>query len=368
MWRGLLAPLADAGFRAIAPDLLGFGDSPVDPPHTWERQIEALEAFRLAEGLERVTLVVHDWGGLIGLRWACDHPEAVARLVVSDTGFFADGKWHGLAKSLRTPGEGEQIVDGMTREGLGTSSPRRAAASTTRRPTSTSARAPIRNGAEAPSSSTALGTWRSSSPTRAGSPRSRPDPAAVGADDPFAPVAGRIASTRRSPARSSWCSTARALRRRGRAGPLRGGAARLPRADGPGLGQARERTLSLSSGSSTAPSGRPCDQRRPRLAARALEDELGAAARLEPRDHGERPQDDPADRQADGERTRHGRAGVPDGHGVPGDVGPVGGATPMRSGARSARRSFCAHTGEVRRAVPRTRPSELSQRNRTTIR
>ena len=119
MWRGVLAPLAGAGFRAVAPDLPGFGDSPVDPPHTWERQVEALETFRRAEGLDRVTLVVHDWGGLIGLRWACDHPEAVERLVISDTGFFPDGKWHGLARSLRTPGEGEQIVDGMTREGLG---------------------------------------------------------------------------------------------------------------------------------------------------------------------------------------------------------------------------------------------------------
>lgn len=119
MWRDALEPLAQAGFRAVAPDLLGYGDSPSDPPHTWERQIEAVEAFRLAEGLDRLTLVVHDWGGLVGLRWACEHPEAVARLVISSTGFFSDGKWHGLAQSLRTPGEGEQIVDGMTREAFG---------------------------------------------------------------------------------------------------------------------------------------------------------------------------------------------------------------------------------------------------------
>jgi len=119
MWRGVLEPLAAAGYRAVAPDLLGYGDSPSDPPHTWERQVAALEAFRRAEELERVTLVVHDWGGLIGLRWACDHPEAVVRLVISDTGFFADGKWHGLARSLRTPDEGEEIVEGMTREAFG---------------------------------------------------------------------------------------------------------------------------------------------------------------------------------------------------------------------------------------------------------
>ncbi len=42
-----------------------------------------------------MSLVVHDWGGLIGLRWACDHPEAIDALVISDTGFFPDGKWRG---------------------------------------------------------------------------------------------------------------------------------------------------------------------------------------------------------------------------------------------------------------------------------
>ena len=64
----------------------------------------------------RVALCVHDWGGLIGLRWACDHPEKVRALVICATGFFPDGKWHGLAKAMRTEGEGEQIVDGTTRQ------------------------------------------------------------------------------------------------------------------------------------------------------------------------------------------------------------------------------------------------------------
>ena len=43
MWRDILPPLADAGCYALAPDLPGFGDSPADPPGTWERQVEALE-------------------------------------------------------------------------------------------------------------------------------------------------------------------------------------------------------------------------------------------------------------------------------------------------------------------------------------
>lgn len=118
MWRSTLDALAGAGWRAVAPDLAGFGDSEPDPPGTWERHVDAIERFRQALGLERVALVVHDWGGLIGLRWACENPEAVSALVISDSGFFADGKWHGMAKALRTPGEGEQLLDAITREGF----------------------------------------------------------------------------------------------------------------------------------------------------------------------------------------------------------------------------------------------------------
>ena len=120
MWRPALDAIAARGLYAIAPDLPGFGDSEPGPPgtNTWTGHVEALEALRQAEGLERVALVGHDWGGLIGLRWACDHPDAVWAVVASDTGFFADGRWHGLADAMRTPEQGEQLVDGMTLEGF----------------------------------------------------------------------------------------------------------------------------------------------------------------------------------------------------------------------------------------------------------
>src|SRR3954463_744708 len=119
MWRDILPPLAAAGYHALAPDLPGYGDSKADPPGTWERHVEALERFRTQLGLEDVALVVHDWGGLIGLRWACDHPDAVAALVISSSGFFADGKWHGMAQALRTPEVGEQALAGLDRAGFG---------------------------------------------------------------------------------------------------------------------------------------------------------------------------------------------------------------------------------------------------------
>jgi haloalkane dehalogenase len=119
MWGPVVARARLAGWRALAPDLPGYGDSEPDPPHTWTRMVEAVDAFHAAHAGGPVVLCVHDWGGLIGLRWACDHPEKVRALVISATGFFADGKWHGMAEVLRTPGEGEKAVDGLTRESFG---------------------------------------------------------------------------------------------------------------------------------------------------------------------------------------------------------------------------------------------------------
>ena len=118
MWAGAMSALAEIGCRAVAPDLAGYGHSPPDPPGTWERHVERLERFRSELGLDRSVLVVHDWGGLIGLRWACDHPGATRALVISSSGFFPDGKWHGLAKVLRTPGAGEEALASITREGF----------------------------------------------------------------------------------------------------------------------------------------------------------------------------------------------------------------------------------------------------------
>jgi haloalkane dehalogenase len=118
MWRHLLPALAAAGWRALAPDLAGFGDSEPDPPGSWEHRVESVERFRSELGIERCVLVMHDWGGLIGLWWACERPEAVEALVISSTGFFPDGKWHGTARALREPDTGEQLLEGANREAL----------------------------------------------------------------------------------------------------------------------------------------------------------------------------------------------------------------------------------------------------------
>src|SRR5947208_14328479 len=68
MWRHALPALARAGWRAIAPDLPGYGDSEPDPPGTWERHMEALNRFVEARQLETFALITHDWGVPIGLR------------------------------------------------------------------------------------------------------------------------------------------------------------------------------------------------------------------------------------------------------------------------------------------------------------
>jgi haloalkane dehalogenase len=129
MWHHVLPALAGAGWRAIAPDLAGFGDSEPDPPGTWERSepdppgtwerhVESLQRFVSELELPPVALVTHDWGVLIGLRWACDHRDSVRALVISDGAFFADCRWHDLANVMRTPGDGEALIEAYTRDGF----------------------------------------------------------------------------------------------------------------------------------------------------------------------------------------------------------------------------------------------------------
>jgi haloalkane dehalogenase len=109
MWVGLMERLADSGRRSIAPDLYCLGDSTDPGPATYERNVEAVETLCDALGLERLAIVVHDWGAFIGLTWAALHSDRVEALVLSNCGFFSDGRWHGAAELLR----GEQGEDAI---------------------------------------------------------------------------------------------------------------------------------------------------------------------------------------------------------------------------------------------------------------
>jgi len=92
LWRRIIPPLLAAGGRAVAPDLIGFGrsDKPADVGwYSYDRHVESV--VRLVEELDLtgLTLVVHDWGGPIGLRVAVEHEARVERLVILDTGVGA---------------------------------------------------------------------------------------------------------------------------------------------------------------------------------------------------------------------------------------------------------------------------------------
>ena len=117
MWVPLMEALARAGRRSVAPDLYGLGDSADEGPATFECNLEAFTDLHRELGLGRIAVVVHDWGGFIGLAWACEHADEVEALVISDTGFFSDGRWHGPAEAIR--GEhGEAIVAAIDRGGF----------------------------------------------------------------------------------------------------------------------------------------------------------------------------------------------------------------------------------------------------------
>jgi haloalkane dehalogenase len=91
LWRKVIPPVRDAGYRCIAPDLPGFGrsDKPVDDDwYSYDRHTETIARLVEELDLRDATIVVHDWGGPIGLRIAVEHPERFARIVILDTGLF----------------------------------------------------------------------------------------------------------------------------------------------------------------------------------------------------------------------------------------------------------------------------------------
>jgi pimeloyl-ACP methyl ester carboxylesterase len=96
----------------IAPDLLGFGRSGKrgDLDFTMPGYERFVEAFLDHAGVERVRLVVHDWG-VVGLLWAQRFPERVERLVVIDAvPLLAGYRWHRIARLWRTPMVGEVAI------------------------------------------------------------------------------------------------------------------------------------------------------------------------------------------------------------------------------------------------------------------
>ncbi len=116
-WERLIGAAAGTGLRALATDLPDFGET-VAPPgfaHTVPSYAAYLAEALDALGVERVHLVIHDFGGPIGLTWAGGHLDAVASVALIDIGILPGYRWHRMARAWRTPVLGELIQATATR-------------------------------------------------------------------------------------------------------------------------------------------------------------------------------------------------------------------------------------------------------------
>ena len=109
VWAGVISRLKK-NYRCLAFDLPNFNRS--SGPEDFDCSLENMAAFVdgvvTAIGIkEPLNLVVHDFGGPFGLAWAIKHPEKIKHLVIMDTVFFSDYRWHFWAKVWRTPLLGE---------------------------------------------------------------------------------------------------------------------------------------------------------------------------------------------------------------------------------------------------------------------
>src|SRR6266487_1476976 len=90
LYRTVMPVLADAGLRAIAADLVGFGrsDKPAEVgDHSFARHVEWMRGLAFDHlDLRGLTIVGQDWGGLIGLRLVAENPDRFARVVAANTG------------------------------------------------------------------------------------------------------------------------------------------------------------------------------------------------------------------------------------------------------------------------------------------
>ena len=106
--------------RVIAPDHIGMGrsDKPNDSDYDYTLRSRVADLGTLVEVLDLrdITLVVHDWGGMIGMAWAAQHPDRIAKLVVLNTAAFPLPTGEPLPTSLllaRTRGLGALLVRGL---------------------------------------------------------------------------------------------------------------------------------------------------------------------------------------------------------------------------------------------------------------
>ena len=101
--------------RAVAFDLPDFGQTVAGPDfgHTVDEYANFVGEVLEALGIRSVHLVLHDFGGPIGLTWAAANTGRVASATLINTGILADYKWHRTARAWQTRGVGE-LLQGIT--------------------------------------------------------------------------------------------------------------------------------------------------------------------------------------------------------------------------------------------------------------
>lgn len=120
LYRKMLTPLVAGGHRVICPDLVGFGrsDKPTDLGwYSYDRHCEQVTGVLDTLDLSGATVVVQDWGGPIGLRWAVEHAERVDRLVIMNTGLFTGRVSKGFLKWREFAENNPDLPVGMVLQG-----------------------------------------------------------------------------------------------------------------------------------------------------------------------------------------------------------------------------------------------------------
>lgn len=120
LWRNVIPHVVSAGYRAIAPDLIGMGSSgKPDIAYTFGDHATYLDAFIAAAGFTDITLAIHDWGSALGMRYARLNSgnvramtffEALVPPVFPAESYEALGGFGELLRTLRTEGVGERMI------------------------------------------------------------------------------------------------------------------------------------------------------------------------------------------------------------------------------------------------------------------
>lgn len=114
-YRNLVKDLSSDGFRCIAPDHIGcgFSSKPQNYPYTLAQHISNLETLVDHLDLSDITLVLHDWGGAIGMGLATRRPKRIKRIIVLNTAAFRSRRIPWRINVCRLPGFGSLAIRGL---------------------------------------------------------------------------------------------------------------------------------------------------------------------------------------------------------------------------------------------------------------